>query len=275
MPRLSRTLLLLALALAGCHSSGTVTPLDGGEVDAGSVEPEPDSGPILKSPNIADTLGPNTGAYDVNGGGRLLVIEVDGRVGLEVSDQQDLFLGAIDGGQFQSETLFPDQESCGPVTLDGEFHDGGSYSATKTFCANGTQVDGPLQGARLLAPNVYKQNLAWSGAYDAVESPSASNGCITFTGSHPLTIAVARDLDGGGTTALLVGDGLREQLVFGRVDDSTGILNASAVNEAGQATDSFTLFFTEDGGVGGARIMDLGTPGNPCPAHAELYGSKR
>lgn len=275
MARLLRPLLVFALALAGC-SSGAVQPPppphDAGPGDSGPDEV--DSGPVLHQPDIADSLGAHSGAYDVNGGGRLLVIELDGRIALEVSDQQDLFIGGIDAGRFSAETVFADQETCGPVTLVGAF-DGGSYAATKNFCADTTPVSGPIAGSRLDAPAVYRQNLAWSGAYDAVETPASGNGCALFAGSHPLTIGVARDRDGGGTTAFLFGDTVKEELVFGSVDDASGILSANAVNLAGQATDTFTLFFIADGGVSGTRTIDLGSAGAPCTAQVQLFGAKR
>ena len=272
--RMARSLALgIALfALAGC--TGSVNPTgDGGIGDAGPTPVEPLDSGSSKNPPIATTFGPFTGAFDINGAGELFAIQVDDHLGIELNDLQHLYIGAIDGGAFDAGLIYPDLASCGVGALGGRFDPDSGYAATEQFCAGGQQVSAQIFGNRFTGSNTYRQELAWSGAYDLTEKPSSSNGCSGITGPHPLTVGVARDLDGGAVTALLAGDGLLDELAFGAVDVNTGILSARAKDSAGNDTSQLTLYFLVDGGVGGARTFI--EPVNGCNAAFDLAGSKR
>ena len=214
MPRsLFCALGILGLVLAGCHGGGDS---DGGTsgttgVDSGTyVVPvdDLDAGNGLRQPAIADTLGPFSGEFDVNGAGELFALQVDGHLALVINDPSQSYLGTADAGHFKTEIAYPDLETCAPETFDGSYADGG-YSGTQAFCANGELASGPLVGVRFIGAQLYRQDLAWSGAYDATEIADPSNTCARVTGSHKLVFGVARDLDGGAVTAALFGDGLK------------------------------------------------------------------
>jgi hypothetical protein len=277
MAKISRSLSVIAvlLGLSACHPTRSNLPPDAGVI----VEDPFDAGPPLRDPNLSKTLGVHSGAFDVNGSGLLFVIEVDNRLAMQLNGQPNLFIGAFDGGSdggaFSARLVYPDLEDCGPVTLAGRFTDSSDYRAINDFCANGAAVSGPVVGARYIGARAYRQNLIWSGAYDAIESAASTSTCALDAGSRPLTLGVARDHDGGSSTVFVANDGLKEEVVFGAVDDATGILTASALDPLGRATSTFTLFYTVDGGVGGTRSVDLGTAAAPCPAELRFYGAKR
>jgi len=265
--------ILLVAVLVGCSSAPP--DADGGFVDAGPTPVEPLDSGSQRNPNIAPGLGAFTGAYDVNGAGELFALQVDDHLALELNDAQHLFLGTIDGTAFDAGLIYPELASCGVGALVGAFDRDGGYAATESFCAGGQQVSAPISGQRFSSPNVYRQELAWSGAYDATETGASANGCAAAASAHPLIIGVARDLDGGAVTALLTGDGLAEELVFGAVDADTGVLNARAKDSAGGDTSSFSLYFLVDGGVAGTRAFHLGPDAGDCDATVDFTGAKR
>lgn len=274
-PLVVRSACCALLALAACHPTQSNAVPDAGSV----VDDTPDAGPPLRDPNLAKTLGVHSGAFDVNGSGLLFVIEVDNRLALQLNGQPNLYIGALDGGAdaggFSARLVYPDLEDCGPVTVAGRFTDSSDYQATNVFCANGTPVSGPVVGTRYIGARAYKQNLIWSGAYDAVEFAAPGSACPLDGGSRPLTLGVARDRDGGATAVFVANDGLKEEVVFGSVDDTSGVLSARALDPLGRPTSSLTLFYTVDGGVGGSRSVDLGTAAAPCPAQLRYFGAKR
>jgi len=271
----------LAAALAGCHGSADIdtdagSVIDGGP-DSGYVTPVDveDAGPVTHDPDIATSFGPFTGAYDINGVGELFAIQVDGHLAIQLNDPSQTYLGSIDGGAFQTEIVYPELETCGALTVDGTYKEDAGYKATQVFCAAGTFASGPLAGQRFATPNIYRQNIAWSGVYDLTEKPSAGNDCTFIAPTAKLSVGVARDRDGGSATVALF-DTQNPELVYGGVDDTSGILRAHAVDSAGNDTDSFSLFFLVDGGVSGTRELQLvDSNDNPCTGELSLTGTKR
>jgi len=286
---MARLLLAMGvLALSGAVFTGCKgdSPDDDGGTSStgttGTTYPDDDAGPVYKDPDLADTFGPFTGAFDVNGSGRLLAIQVDGHLAVEMNDAAHVFLGQIDGGAFDAETNLPALETCGDggVTFAGSYQGdgGGSYQATYAFCVSSAASSGPVSGSRFIFPHVYRQDLGWSGAYDVTQAvvdggdclPPPDDGGNTWT----FSLGVSRDRDGGAVTAALF-DARAPELVFGAVDDSQGVLTAHAQDDQGAPTSTFTLYFIADGGVAGAREVTLPGASGGCTAQLSLFGAKR
>lgn len=94
--------LLSVLPVLGCsHGGGGSSGGSGssGYVDSGPTYPDIDAGPPLDAgPIFAPGFGPFTGAYTVNGGGLLLALQIDGRLGLLLNDEPNAYLGFVDAG---------------------------------------------------------------------------------------------------------------------------------------------------------------------------------
>jgi hypothetical protein len=280
------TTLLLGLGLmSSCGKTITqqVDPIfDGGPEKPPVVEP--DAGPIGPlGPALAPGFGPFTGTYDVNGGGLLLAVQVDGYLGLQVNDKDHQYLGVSDGGTlggspvglFRARTTNGTLEDCGPVTLTGTYYNTvGQYKSVSTVCTLGTSTDGPLQGARYIGGEYYRQDLSVSGVYDLVETPTSFNTC-TGTGAPPYRLKLGVSVGEGDRPSLLLaaGDTVLDQLLTGDVAD--GGLVGSATDPVGRLVGSISLHAQPDGTFAGTRHFKGGTDAAPCVADLTLAGSRR
>lgn len=301
-----------ALFMPACGSSDEETDAGsttgGGGTTGGDVEPEDSGPPPDPIPPLAPAFGPFTGTFDVNGAGNLFVLEVDGQLALQLTAHPDHYLGRyvapaadagrpdagrvdagrpVDGGvdagppigglSFTSRLLYPELETCGALTLNGRFDaDAGRWTATQGVCTGTSLGSGTVTGARKLAPNFYKQDLAWSGVFDGTETAATGNGCTRAAGTRSVKVAVSLPRGGGQATVWVLGDGLKDELYFGALGDGGSSLALRARDPIDRPSSTMSLTVDPDAGtLTATREADVRNGASACVAKLTLTGTRR